>query len=78
MICIEYCCVLSNMAWSGVSCCRKFHDQDSYGLGRCDYKIHGILHHNWKPQTETTAKQNKRLITNLLKEIRQEDDALKK
>ncbi len=54
------------------------HDQDYYGLARCDYKIHGILHHNWKPQTETTAKQNKRLITNLLKEIRQEDDALKK
>ncbi len=76
MICMEYCYVLSNKAWNGVSCCRKFHDQDYYGLARCDFKIHGILCQNWKPPTETATKQNKKLIANLLKEIEEEDNAL--
>ncbi len=77
MICIKYFCVLSNKAWNGVSCCRNFHDQDYYALARCDYKIHGILCHNWKPPTKTTAKQNKKLIANSLWEIKEEDNALK-
>ncbi len=78
MICMEYYCMLSNKACNGVSCCRKFYAQDYYGLARCDYKIDGILFNNWKLPTETIAKQNKRLIANLLKEIEEEDNALKK
>ncbi len=74
MIYIKYCCVLSKKAWNEVSCCRKFHDQDYYGLARCDFKIHGILCQNWKPPTEMPTKQNNKLIANLPKQIKEGDD----
>ncbi len=61
MNCMEYYFELSNKAWKRVLCCWKFHNYDYYGLAQCDYKINGILHHKWKPPSETAAKQNKLL-----------------
>lgn len=73
MICNAACCVLEKYKWNGAVCVRRFHNQDYFGLARCDYKLHGNRQKDWVQPTAPQIKLNKRHIANLLTEMDEEE-----